>query len=234
MITGTTPFGVNKETLGTFLSININGVFLEKASQRPEVGGKNIFNGIEINPKADFGYYKDLNFEEGKILFGKNLKLTLNRGARRITEGGDTVANFNGNYVPNIFYSTNNFSDRVVDENSLYTSGVTLKPNYTFSWNEDPNNNNGVFVYIEYDPKDPSNESFANAYPVHLSNAIIVEDNGTYTLSSELFDDFPVNSRLRVYMGRGNYGFITALDGSTSNMTMTALSYQFGEFFYKL
>jgi hypothetical protein len=235
-------FSVNTSTslgatdLDKFFQVNINGVFLDKETQQPQRGQSSFFNNIEVEARSEVTYNKDLNWEIGKNLFGTELKLKLSRAAYALPSPGgvpDTVSNFNGGYSPKVFVCTNSFPDNAVDGSFNYVSGTKLKPAYKFDWNKDTLNKNGVFVYIEYDPKDPSNAQFLSAYPTRISNAIIVNDIGTYTLASDLFTGFPLNSRLRVYIGRGNFQFIVQTDGTKTDMQLSVLTYQHGEFFYK-
>jgi hypothetical protein len=233
MINATSPLGwKDVNTVG----VTVSGAFINKATQKADAGQTNFFNGLKVEPQIDKGYNGNFNWQDGNVLFGSELKLKLTRGTAAATAtapGGEIVANFKGGYSPQVFMCSNSFPDNVSDMSGNYISGLKLKPTYKFDWNKDSLNKNGVFVYIEYDPKDPSNEKFLRANPSRISNAIIVDDIGTYTLASDLFTDFPLNCRLRVYIGRGNFQYIAQPDGTTTDMQITTLSYQHGEFFYK-
>lgn len=221
-----------REKNATNLKIHINGAFINKNTKSAESGSTNSFNGIEINcNQTDYSYDKILNWEVGKILFGKNLKMILRKNSSNFI--ADTVVNFNGGYIPEIFICSNNFQDGVTNQNSQYVNGDKLRPTYVFNWNADSLNRNGVFIYVEYNPKFYGNEAFLNTNPNRVSNAIFVDDNGSYKLTSELFDDIPLNSVVEVYIGRGNFGYITTENGTLSDMQITALSYQYNQFFYK-
>ena len=201
MVSAYMPLGATD--LSTSCEITISGVFLNKATQKPEIGQDNYFNNVKVEcAPSNWGYGKQLNWDNGKELFGSQLNLKFKRGAPNSNNavGGDTVLNLNGGYSPEAFICSNSFPESSMFSNGTYRSGTRLKPTYTFNWNKDTLNQNGVFIYLEYDPNDPNNASFVSANPERISNAIIVDDNGSYTLSSDLFTDLPLNSRLRIYI----------------------------------
>lgn len=241
-------FFTNQNTSGKFLietntsignnsleikTIHLNGAFINKNTQEREFGQTNSFDNIELSPTADGGYDKNISWNEGKNLFGKNLSLILRKGSANLVGTADTVINFNGGYVPKLFACTNYFQDGVSDQNMHYVSGTKMRPAFTFNWDKDTLNKNGVFVFIEYDPSTYGNESLSIANPNKASNAILVPDNGSYTLTSDMFEDVPLNARINVQIGRGNFGFIKNTDGTVTDMQMVALTYQQSSFYYK-
>ncbi len=233
----TTSSVLGNTDLNKFFEININGAFLNKSNQQNEAGQTNYFNSIKVEPNEMkpgqvHGYYKNFNWSEAGELFGTNLNLKLQRGATA-SFGGDTVVNYNGGYSPKVFICTNNFMENGMASDGEYFSGSKLNPTFTFNWNKDSLNQNGVFVYLEYDPDDFGNQTIKNSFPTRQANGVMVEDNGTYTLTSEMFVDIPLNSRLNVYIGRGNFEYIRQLDGTVTDMQMTVLTYQNGGLFYK-
>lgn len=233
----TTNTALGNTDLNKFFEININGAFLEKSSQQNEAGQTNYFNNIKVDPNEMKpgqvqGYYKLFSWNEAGELFGTEINLKLHRGAAP-TLVGDTAINYNGGYSPKVFVCSNNFMENVITNSGEYVRGTKLMPSFTFKWNKDSLNLNGVFVYVEYDPNGIGNEILKTSYPNRAANGVMVDDNGIYTLTSELFVDIPLNARLSVRIGRGNFSYIKQLDGRVTDMQMSVLTYQYGEFFYK-
>ena len=216
------------------LTVNINGAYLNKQTQAKELGGTNYFNGLAIECSKDGNsYYNgDFSLTKGGELFGKNLNLGLNRSSSP-NSVGDSVYNYNGGYVPEIFLISNNIERTVANANFEYISGTTLQPGFRFNWNKDSLNNNGVFIYLEYNPNTIGNEAFKTRFPNQKANGVLVDDNGSYRLTSDLFDDLPLNALITVHIGRGNFQYITQTDGTVTDMQITAITYQYDNMFYK-
>ena len=225
--------------LSNHFVINVNGAFINKTTHQNEEGKTNFFNGIPVEPAVIkpgevFSYYKNFNYSDAGRLFGNELKLKLHRLILpQFTSSIDTAIDYNGGYSPEIFVSTNNFEENSSNSNGEYISGTKVKPSFTFQWNKDSLNHNGVFIYLEYEPENFGNSLIKTSYPDRKANGIIVDDNGTYTLPDDLFEELPLNARLSVYIGRGNFEYIKQQDGTITDMQMTVLTYQFGELYYK-
>lgn len=233
----TTNSHLGSKDLNKFFVVNINGAFLNKSTQQNEAGQANSFNNITVEPNQPlpeqvYGYYKNFNWADAGNLFGTKLNLRLHRGSAP-SFAGDTAVNYNGGYSPRVFVCSNNFLENATTTDGDYVNGTRMNPTFTFNWNKDSLNQNGVFVYVEYDPGNLGNADFQLTHPNREANAVMVDDNGTYTLTSELFVDIPLNARLNVYIGRGNFEYIKQVDGTLTDMQLTVLTYQYGEFFYK-
>jgi hypothetical protein len=232
-----TNTGLGNTDLETYSDVQINGTFLEKNSQQNEAGQTSFFNGIGVEPNVMkpgevYGYNRNFKWSDAGKLFGTQLSLKLHRGAAA-SFAGDTAIDYNGGYSPKVFVCSNNFEEGLTTTTGQYVRGTKVKPSFTFTWNKDSLNLNGVFVYVEYDPNGLGNETLKTSYPNREANGVMVDDNGSYTLTSELFADIPLNARLSFRLGRGNFSYIKQLDGSTTDMQMSVLTYQSGEFFYK-
>ena len=233
----TTNTGLGNKDLETFFEVHINGGFLEKNSQQNEAGQNSFFNGIQVEPNIMVpgevhGYDKHFKWSEAGRLFGTQLRLKLHRGATPSLVG-DTAIDYNGGYSPKVFVCSNNFEEGLMTTQGQYVRGTTVKPSYTFTWNQDSLNLNGVFVYVEYDPNGIGNENLKANYPNREANGLIVDDNGSITLTSEMFADIPLDARVGVRIGRGNFSYIKQVNGTVTDMQMSVLTYQSGEFFYK-
>ncbi len=232
-----TNTGLGNKDLNTYFTVHLSGAFIEKNTRQNSIGQTNYFNEIKIEPNIMkpgevYCYDKNLQWNEGGRLFGTQLNLKLHKGEAN-SAAGDTAVDYNGGYSPQVFVCSNNFAEAETTTDFHYIKGTTLKPTFTFTWNKDTLNQNGVFVYLEYDPNGYGNESLKASYPNKEASAIIVDDNGSYTLTNELFEDVPLNARMSVRIGRGNFSYIKQTDGSVTDMQMTVLTYQSGEFFYK-
>lgn len=114
-------------------------------------------------------------------------------------------------------------------KNSAFLSSGKL-----IKWDADTLNTKGVFIFIEYDPTDETNAPLvAQGFNKRISNAIWIEDDGDYNLDAELFEDIPLNAKVELRMGRGNFNYLTDNNGKISNIQVYALSYIYGSFQYK-
>ena len=154
-------------------------------------------------------------------IFGKNLKLKVK----------DLQVDIG--YIPTLLNPTNNIQSTVMYTNGDYFSGVILKPNFKFTWAKDSLNKNGVFIYLEFDPKHLGNEKHINNFSKILSNLIIVDDNGSYLIDEKMFEGFPSNSLLSFYIGRTNFFNINKMDGIKTPLRLLTASYCIGDFYYK-
>lgn len=94
-------------------------------------------------------------------------------------------------YIPDILYITDTLDYNIDNDNDL-----------VINWNQDNQNTNKVFIYIEYKRYNHTNDSTMT--DDEIDYAIMVPDNGSYTIDSDIIDDFPVNGEIAIYVGRGN------------------------------
>ncbi len=231
MVVSSTPLGFDDFTKISH-PININGGFYSsKGSMVRKAGGVAKFENISISCNQDPSYNKDLTYDEGNSLFGKMLKISLIKPSELSNVVSDP-AQYQSGYVPALFTCSNIFQDASYGSNGSYISGTKINTGYQFTWNIDTANQKGVFFYFEYDPSDPANNLVKANYPTKSSNAVLVDDNGAYSVAADMFTDIPLNSRINVYMGRANFAHLTDSAGNTTDIQFTAISYKYGSLFY--
>lgn len=183
-----------------------------------------LFNNVSVDWKNKY-FDSTISTNNPNPIFGHQLILGLkNRKKENLLNIG---------YIPHTFIPTNDIQSSVMFNNGDYFSGIILKPNFNFTWEKDSSNKNGVFIYLEFDPKHLGNEKHLNNYSKTISNLIVVEDNGSYRLEEKMVKGFPSNSVLSIYIGRTNvFSFKKNREFKTSFQLLTASSCR-GDFYYK-
>lgn len=213
--------------------ININGgFFASNSSTERKAGGEAKFENIAISCTQDPSYHKEISYDEGKLLFGKKISVSLIKPESVAQGVVSNPATYQTNYIPQIFNCSNVFQENIAGSDGAYISGTKIAPGYQFTWNVDSENQKGVFIFFEYDPNDPINNLVKSNFPKKASNGILVDDIGSYTLTQEMFADIPLNAKLNVYMGRGNFQYLANSDGTASDVQFTAISYKYGNLYY--
>lgn len=90
------------------------------------------------------------------------------------------------------------------------------------NWNVDADNTNGVVIGIEYNPNAQPNEDVYNAQTKRfLRGATLSDTDGSYTFTSEDFEEFPDDAIVTFYAGRAGFSIIVDnnLDFSLSCLT---------------
>lgn len=133
--------------------------------------------------------------------------------------------NIDDNSIKNTFGVTTLFNG---GENSVSRNG-----NYTINWNADNKNTNGVAILVSWHGSSfieatPHNPSSTLNYIVNLD---IVDDNGSYTIKSENFKDFPKNAIFSISLIR--IGGTTANVGTGQKLFVGASFYSFPRFYVK-
>lgn len=189
------------------LGISINASFWDKQNKKNKAVHKRItIDGNELVPSPDFMSYQyhlnpvtDLN-----NLFGRKIRFKADGGNNaRSSSLDDSV------YIPEQirldfpgFIPFGSDSGTILSASNLY-SGLQI------NWNADDLNTSGVFLFVEYFPDDAGNKTLkANGYDESQHNWILVDDIGTFTLTSELFEDIPNGARVRFSIARGGYNVI--------------------------
>lgn len=163
--------------------------------------------------------------------FGKKVtfKMTYDGAGNRITSLDviDTVyipqeINVDGSRIQSIFGATTLNSGE---------NGVSRNGSYIINWNADSRNTNGMAVIISwhgksYTTSDPHNPISSLNYIVNLD---IVDDIGTYTITTDNFKDLPQNAIFDILLIR--VGGITDVVGSGQKLFVGATMYSFPSFY---
>ncbi len=217
--------------------ININGTFFaSKVSKQTKAGGEVKFGKIAFNCQNN-SYNKDISFAEGKDLFGKTIEVsltmpTLDNPSNNLTSALLPPMVYQSNYVPQLFICTTPIETNVHDASGNYISGTKIYPGSQLSWDIDPKNEKGVFIFFEYSPNDPANQQLTSSFGNRAANGVLVEDNGYYILPADMFTDIPLNAKIDVYIGRGNFQYFENADNN-DEVQFTSLTYQYGHLWYK-
>ncbi|MEO1413569.1 MAG: hypothetical protein AAFW73_27090, partial [Bacteroidota bacterium] len=84
----------------------------------------------------------------------------------------------------------------------------TLGGDLELSWEPDPNNEQGVYIFFEFDPRAGNNQGFLEFEPVY--NYFQVEDQGNFTIAANEFENIPNGAAVELYLVRGNYTVLEA------------------------
>jgi hypothetical protein len=84
-------------------------------------------------------------------------------------------------------------------------------PGNVITWVADPQNTKGVVVIVKYSPvaNSQKHRAIRNSEVLHIKN---VADNGSFTLSSDMFTDIPKTALITVSVARGNYQYSGTVD----------------------
>ena len=154
-----------------------------------DVGDVVVSNYLMTTPDNDNFYRKILNGNSSKLPdFGKTSQFSI--------EGNSNynIAGFNESfYVPQKITVSNYFQDNELNK----TQSLTL------NWNSDVDNDNGCYIFIEYQP------DLSREYDSSLPDSIIywtqnVTDNGSYTIPTNVLQNFPTGGKVKLIVVRGN------------------------------
>lgn len=149
----------------------------------PLVDNQISWNDNRLPFKAGMEIYKDnINFDS---IFGQENNIKIEGGNSR-NESIDVNL-----YIPPVFNSVNLANDHFL------SSGKTI------TWNADPLNTDGVYIWISYSPLE--NSDLAEVEPDRRDAYIVVPDNGSYTFNLADFSGIPNNSTVFIKLLRGSF-----------------------------
>ncbi|MEX0595455.1 MAG: hypothetical protein WD512_03065, partial [Candidatus Paceibacterota bacterium] len=167
-------FGTEVE-VGNIRSSVVRAAFYDQQGELIPLGDLSIEDlTLSADPNYDNMYWEN-SHNSGFGLYGSELTIEL------LDEQGndDLITSF---YSPDLIYATKTDTTNQINTNT------------TLNWNSDPSNNIGIAIVATYDPNLPENVGFTN-HNTKMTNYIYFEqDNGTASLSSELFEGFPLES----------------------------------------
>lgn len=94
-----------------------------------------------------------------------------------------------------------------------FSSGSNFSRTGTITWNQDPNNQKGNYIFISFRPEGLNNDAFVS-YPL-TKKVLSVPDNGYYQFSPSDFDGIPFGAFISISCARGTYTEIKGNDGSS-------------------
>ena len=166
--------------------------------------------------------------------FGKKVafKMTYDGSANRTT----SLEVIDSCYIPQEINIDDNSIKNTFGVTTLFNggeNGVSRNGNYTINWNADPKNTNGVAILVSWHGASfvetaPHNPSSTLNYIVNLD---IVDDNGTYTIKAENFNDFPKNAIFSISLIR--IGGTTAIVGAGQKLFVGATMFAIPDFHLK-
>jgi hypothetical protein len=207
-----------RNTAWSSFSCSVNGYPL--TANQPGIGESKYTTVSNTNGRNDY--------------FGKNVRISFYKKmantAARTADDDSTTGTI---YVPQLIDLKQPLVTQSFDCNWNYLIADLMNPARELTWDSDHQNDKGVFFVVEYEPDNPTNKQFKDAgYSSRIANAVTVDDNGSYKLAQELFQDIPLNAKIRLYVGRGNYGYLIDQNGNQTNVQVTSLSFVNGEFKY--
>ncbi len=212
----------------TYHDIHFNGRLVKKSNDSIT---SVLFNSLlmKLDDKGNFD--STINLDKKNLIFGDTLHLITESKSK--LNSNETFNNLIIGHIPKVFMPTKNIERTDLYNEGIYVSLVILKPNFSFTWEKDSLNKNGVYIYIEFDPTLPGNEKHKDKLPKIMSNLITVDDNGSYIVNERMFEGFPSEAILRVYIGRTNMFNIKKQKVFKTPFQLMTASYCIGIFYYK-
>ncbi|MGB5025153.1 MAG: hypothetical protein WBO44_07375 [Saprospiraceae bacterium] len=106
-----------------------------------------------------------------------------------------------------------NFTGTLADSMSLT---ISKSNNFNITWNTDPNSTKGVLITLIYTyQSEPMEDIDFGSDPIFQN--ILVQDNGSYTLTSQTLSQFPASNsgkHLIITINRGNYTSSSVISNS--------------------
>jgi hypothetical protein len=164
-------------------------------------GGEAYIDGIgpfypDSNNNWQYGYGGPMYFTNQTIpTFGQTKTWSLSGNQLTGVPGFDTTM-----YLPKDIY---------ISDTNIYSGlNVSKSNDFILSWNSDLNNPNGILIYLDYRPV--TSRNIDSTLPNNqISWQTIVSDNGSYTISRNVLQQFPVGGHFDLYIGRANNTLVT-------------------------
>jgi hypothetical protein len=210
------------------LSNSEEEILLNAFLNEPHNGQIIIHEGSQMNTTASsigIGASHDNTLSLNQLMINSNL----------IDNQHGNTFRFDGIEVPGIFGSTIsvNYGDVYIGDLEIPNKILAQSPSSSLAagdvitWNADGSNDKGVLILVNFNPT-MQNEPGMEAYSMQ-SNLIHVDDNGTFTLTNEMFDGIPDRAEITVEVVRGNYTMLTQGD---TNCQLIVFSMSSGSHYY--
>lgn len=157
-----------------------------------QVSSDSLFNNYTNFPSPATNSNINSKINDCTSLFGKNVFI-------KATTQNNLVYNFNL-YSPQKI----NFTGTLADSMSLT---ISKSGNFNISWNADPYSTKGVLITLLYTHQnEPIKDNNFGSDPIFQN--ILIQDNGSYTLTSQILSIFPTSStgkQIIITLNRGNF-----------------------------
>lgn len=88
------------------------------------------------------------------------------------------------------------------------STGDDLDKNTVITWNDDDKNDNGVVIWLTYKPTNQRDLNIVDSNREYIVHGFVVDDNGSYNLSSEDLEQFPAGGTVDINIARFGYSII--------------------------
>ena len=148
-------------------------------------------------PKTNINFYYR-GFGTNESNWGKNVTITLKEFA------------FSSKATGTLLFPQQVVVDYSFNPSQSYASVLNISDKLNVA--KDPNSTKGLLVVAEYSPS--NNDSLkALGYTEPLRNGFVTNDNGTITMTAELFKNFPKGCYYNLTIARVNYMMIKNSEG---------------------
>lgn len=189
----------SQESEATILQLSGGYKNYDGSVQLP-TSAKFFVNNYEVLPLDDW-YNHHFDSTQCSTIVGRDFDLS------SIDEGDtNSFANFNTTvyFPPAIHMYFPEYIPMGIDSLQMI-QGSSIQTNQSITWNADPNNKLGVVIILEYDKNREANTLLKrNGDSTSTANYVVVPDNGSYSLTSELLDDIPNGGVVELTIMRGN------------------------------
>jgi len=174
-------------------TMKINASFFETTARNNMIDAGKLYIDNHVLEIATHKYYPTNNnqygyFDDISSTFGSDVQIGI-EGSSYIDS---TSFSF---YLPEIINVTTSNSD-----------SINKNQDYQLTWNQDPNNQNGVYILVSYSGSLNTDHINSSLPDTNITWKTNVSDNGSYTISSSVFSSMPVGGHIEIDVGRGNYG----------------------------
>lgn len=138
-----------------------------------------------------------------ETLFGQNNRFRLERNSETIY---DEVI-----YIPEAI-EINSFDNTGIAIPNTSNYGIA-RSNFSFSWNKNEDNPNGVLVVLTWDGNSASTPLNELAPDGYYYKAAWMEDTGSGTIPASFFDQIPQEAMFRLHFYRANFKIVEGKDG---------------------
>ena len=182
----------------------------QKALEGTAPNGANISAGC-IVPSLDMG---DVAINQSILKYGGQNGYSPNVDPNAVNYFGKTTT-FSSILNGQQLFQTSFYVPPIVQiQNTL--NGVISRSGASLLWNGDPNNKNGMVIRVRYHGK--------KGDPV-IENIAFPEDNGQYTITSQLLLGIPSGKLVTLELIRGNINIVKASNGKSVKVYGSSISY---------
>lgn len=204
------------------------GVFRESSGGKPLKGGTVYFADKIFEPDNNnfygHGVMMDTAIAGHVYKFKMQKPVSFRNALNEKAAAADDVFE-DSLYIPQLLKVIWPVADHL-SENNIISSATTIR------WEPDPKNaDKGITISIRYNPESFENGRSKSKKAKGLELLFVVADNGTYTLSPELFKGIPKGAVITLMFTRMNYKL--PVDDQNKTYKLYAYNFKYSDYIYR-